>query len=144
MSKQKKMAIFGLIAMFVGLLLPIIHSPNMGNLNYVDYITEGEISGLIMLFLLGISLILVFAKKYKYLLFTGISSVGVMAFTLIQLQILISNAKRGIYAEISTNPFVGLADIYQDSFQLQWGLAVLFIGSVLLMVSATISNKKND
>ncbi len=130
------MAISGLIMMFIGLFFPIIHSPNMGNLNYIDYITEGEISGLMMLFLLSISLGIIIAKKYKGLLFTGISSVGVMAFTLIQLQILISNAKRGIYTEISTNPFVGLADIYQDSFQLQWGLAVLFIGSVLLIMSA--------
>ncbi|HIL41898.1 MAG TPA: hypothetical protein EYG35_00750 [Gammaproteobacteria bacterium] len=130
------MAISGLIMTFIGLFFPIIHSPNMGNLNYIDYITEGEISGLMMLFLLSISLGIIIAKKYKGLLFTGISSVGVMAFTLIQLQILISNAKRGIYTEISTNPFVGLADIYQDSFQLQWGLAVLFIGSVLLIMSA--------
>jgi hypothetical protein len=136
MDRQQKMAISGLIMTFIGLFFPIIHSPNMGNLNYIDYITEGEISGLMMLFLLSISLGIIIAKKYKGLLFTGISSVGVMAFTLIQLQILISNAKRGIYTEISTNPFVGLADIYQDSFQLQWGLAVLFIGSVLLIMSA--------
>jgi hypothetical protein len=142
MGTQQKMAIFGLIATFIGLFLPIIHSPNMGNLNYIDYITEGEISGLIMLFLLGISLGLIIAQKYKGLLFTGVASICVVVFTLIQLQILISNAKRGIYAEISTNPFIGLIDIYQDSFQLQWGLVVLFVGAVLLIVSATISNNK--
>ena len=141
MGTQQKMAIFGLIATFIGLFLPIIHSPNMGSLNYVDYITETEISGLIML-LLGVSLGLIIAQKYKGLLFTGVASICVVVFTLIQLQILISNAKRGIYAEISTNPFIGLIDIYQDSFQLQWGLVVLFVGAVLLIVSATISNNK--
>jgi dolichyl-phosphate-mannose--protein O-mannosyl transferase len=140
MSKQQKMAIFGLIFIFVGLFSPIIYSPNMGNLNYVDYITEGEISGLMMLFLLGVSFGLVVARKYKGLLFTGVVSIGVMVFTLIQLQALISNAKRGIYTEISTNPFVGLADIYQDSFQLQWGFAVLLVGATLLIVSYTISD----
>jgi|SaaInlStandDraft_5_1057022.scaffolds.fasta_scaffold07141_3 hypothetical protein len=141
MGKQQKMAVFGLIVMFIGLFLPIVHSPNMGSLNYVDYITETEVSGLIMLFLLVVSLVLIIAQKYKGLLFTGMTSIGVMAFTLVQLQTLISNAKLGIYTEISANPFVGLADIYQDSFQLQWGLVVLFVGSVLLIMSARKNNE---
>ena len=94
-----------------------------------------------MLFLLVVSLVLIIAQKYKGLLFTGMTSIGVMAFTLVQLQTLISNAKLGIYTEISANPFVGLADIYQDSFQLQWGLVVLFVGSVLLIMSARKNNE---
>ena len=137
------MAVFGLITILIGLLLPIIYSPNMGNISYIDYIVEGEISGLIMLFLLITSLGIAIAKKYKVLLFTGIANIGVMMFTLIQLQVLISNAKHGIYTEISTNPFVGLADIYQDSFQLQFGLLVLLVGSVLLIFSAIKSSGKN-
>jgi hypothetical protein len=137
------MAVFGVISTFVGLFLPIIHSPNMGSLNYVDYITETEISGLIMLFLLLTSIGLVIAQKYKGLLFIGIASIGVMVFTLIQLQVLISNAKSGIYTEISTNPFIGLVDIYEDLFQLQWGLAVLLVGAILLIMSANKSNSKN-
>jgi len=138
-----QMAVFGVISTFVGLFLPIIHSPNMGSLNYVDYITETEISGLIMLFLLLTSIGLVIAQKYKGLLFIGIASIGVMVFTLIQLQVLISNAKSGIYTEISTNPFIGLVDIYEDLFQLQWGLAVLLVGAILLIMSANKSNSKN-
>ena len=71
------------------------------------------------------------------------TSIGVMVFTLVQLQVLISNAKSGIYTEISTNPFIGLVDIYEDLFQLQWGLAVLLVGAILLIMSANKSNSKN-
>jgi heme/copper-type cytochrome/quinol oxidase subunit 2 len=137
-----QIASIGLIAMFIGLFLPIVYIPIMGDISYVNYITEKRIDGLLMLLLVVSSFILIVANKYKGLLFTGMASIGVMAFTLTELLKKISNAKHNLNADLALadNPFRGLADMVVNSVQLQWGWAILFIGAVLLIVSYTISD----
>ena len=117
----------------------------MGDISYVDYITEKRIDGLLMLLLVASSFVLIVAGKYKGLLFTGIASIGVMAFTLTELLKKISNAKHNLNADLALadNPLRGLAEMVVNSFQLQWGWSILFVGAVLLIVSSTISSNQN-
>jgi len=140
-----QIASIGLIAMFIGLFLPIVYIPITGDISYVDYITEKRIDGLLMLLLVVFSFILIVASQYKGLLFTGIASIGVMAFTLTELLKKISNAKHNLNADLALadNPLRGLAEMVVNSFQLQWGWSILFVGAVLLIVSATISSNKD-
>ena len=49
--------------------------------------------------------------------------------------------KKQMELELADNPFRDLADIALQSVQLQWGWALLIVGSVLLIVSAAMKDK---
>lgn len=48
----------------------------------------------------------------------------------------VNDMKTNMDRELAGNPFRGFADMAVQSFQLQWGWAVLIIGSCLMIVSA--------
>jgi hypothetical protein len=85
-----------------------------------------------------VSLVLVLAKKYKGLWLTGLGSMAVMAFTFINFQMKMSEAKAQMETKLAGNPFRGLADIAMQSVQLQWGWALLIVGAALVIASAAI------
>ena len=116
--------------------MPFVSVPIMGNINYF----QGE--GKIVLVLAVVSFVLVMVKKYKGLWFTGLGSLGIMLFTFINFQSIISKAKADIESELSGNIFFrGLADLAIQSFQLQWGWALLVLGAALVIASAAMKDE---
>jgi len=113
----------------------------MGNMNYFQ---NGKGDGTIVLILAVISLVLVLAKKYKGLWFTGIGSLGIMLFTFINFQSKMSQAKADMESELAGNPFRGLADVAMQSVQLQWGWALLIVGAALVIASAAMKDETQE
>ncbi len=110
----------------------------MGDINYFR---NGKGDGVIILLFAAISLFLVLSERFKMLWLTGIASIGVMLFTLYNFSSKLSQVKSKMEADLSDNPFRGLADTAMQSVQLEWGWAVLFVGVGFLFASATLSEK---
>ena len=132
---KQLLGLIGSAVLFVGVFAPIVSIPIMGNMNYFQ---NGKGDGAIILVLAVISLILVLLKKFKGLWFTGLGSMGIMAFTFINFQINLANARTQMETELVGNPFRGIADMAMQSVQIQWGWALLIVGAVLVIVSAAI------
>jgi hypothetical protein len=132
------LGIIGSIVLFIGVFTPIVSVPIMGNMNYFQ---NGKGDGTIVLVLAVISLVLVLAKKYKGLWFTGTGSLGVMLFTFINFQSKMSQAKADMESQLAGNPFRGLADMAMQSVQLQWGWALLIVGAALVIASAAMKDR---
>lgn len=141
MNTKQVLGLIGSIILFIGVFTPIVSVPIMGNMNYFQ---NGEGDGTIVLVLAVISLILVLAKKYKGLWFTGIGSLGVMLFTFINFQSEMSQAKADMESELAGNPFRGLADMAMQSVQLQWGWALLIVGAALVIASAAMKEEVSE
>lgn len=140
MDKKQVTGLIGSIVLFIGVFAPIVSVPIVGNMNYFQ---NGKGDGTIVIVLAVISLILTLSKKYKGLWFTGLGSLGVMAFTFINFQMRMSEAKSHMERELAGNPFRELADLAIQSVQLQWGWALLIVGASLVIAAAAIKDDVN-
>lgn len=135
MGTKQILGLIGSIVLFTGVFTPILSIPIMGNITYLQ---NGKSEGTIVLVLAVVSLILVLAKKYKGLWFTGLGSAAVIALTFFNFQMKMSDMKAKMGANLAGNPFKGLADMAMQTVQLQWGWALLVVGAGLVIASAAI------
>lgn len=138
MSTKQKLGLIGSIILFVGVFMPIISLPMIGNVNYFN---NGKGDGTIILILAVISFVLVLSKNYKWLWFTGLGSLGMLLFTFVTFQLGMSKAKAVIEAKLEGNVFRGLTDMSMQSFQIQWGWALLIVGAALVVASASLKEE---
>lgn len=131
------LSIVGSIILFIGVFMPVVSAPIVGNLNYFQ---NGKGDGIIIIGLALVSILLTLGKKYSGLWVTGLGALGVLGYTYYNINSKMSAAKDMVDKELVGNPFRGLADIAMQSFQIQWGWAILIIGAVLV-ISAAISGK---
>jgi stage V sporulation protein K len=133
MESRQIVGLTGALVIFIGVFTPIVSVPTVG---YMNYFQNGKADGVIILGLAVVSFLLLLAKQYRGLWFTGLASLGVLAFTFINLQIKISEIKNKLVAELFGNPLRGLADLAVQSVRIQWGWALLTIGSILILWAA--------
>ncbi len=140
MGTKQLLGLIGSIALFVGVFAPIVSVPIMGNMNYFQ---NGKGDGTLVLVLAVASFILVLSKTTfdAGLLFTGLGSMAVLAFTFINFRMKMSEVEAQMETELAGNPFRGLADMAMQSVQLQWGWALLIVGAALVIASAAIEEK---
>ena len=111
--------LLGSAMLFIGVFVPLISIPTMENMSYL--LCSKKIDVIIALGLATMSFILVLAKKFKALWFTGIVSLCLTIVAFIHFRI--------------WRPHI--ADI-----QFEWGWALLIIGSALIIVSAAMESFK--
>jgi hypothetical protein len=138
MVKKQVLGLIGSIILFLGVFMPIISVPIIGNINYFQ---NGKGDGTIIIILAAVSLILVLSKKYKGLWFTGFGSLAVLVFTFINFQTRMSRARFELQLELADNPFASLEELALQSVQLQWGWAVLIVGAALLIAAVAIKEE---
>lgn len=136
-STPKLLGIAGSIILFIGVFMPIVSAPIVGNLNYFQ---NGKGDGIVIIGLALVSILLTLGNKYSGLWVTGLGSLGVLGFTYYNINSKMSAAIEMMDKELAGNPFRGLVDIALQGFQIQWGWAILIIGAVLV-ISAAISGK---
>lgn len=134
-GREKQLGIIGSIVLSIGVFTPIVSVPIVGSLNYFN---NGRGDGAILLVLAVVSLALTFREEYKWLWVTGLSSVGLISVGFLGLLIQISEVKASMDRELEGNPFRGLADAVIQSFQIQWGWGILFIGAGLIIAAAVL------
>lgn len=131
---------------FIGVFLPFVRVPIFGNINYFR---NGQGDGAILLiFVLG-TLLFIFINKMKWLWATGAGSAATLLFTFYNLyekMSEISAHQEEIKQSLAGNPFAGMAapilDAVQQSIQLDFGVPVLIIGTLLIFVSAFLNIRK--
>ena len=138
MSTKQYLGLIASILLLIGVFVPIVSVPFVGDMNYFQ---NGKGDGVFILILAIVSLISIFAKKYKALWLTGPGSLAILIFTFSNFQVRMADVKKQMELELADNPFRDLADIALQSVQLQWGWALLIVGSVLLIVSAAMKDK---
>jgi len=138
MSSRQLIALLGSIVLFVGVFMPIVSVPIMGNLNYFQ---NGKGDGVIVLALATVSAIAAARQRYQVLWLTGGGCLAVLGFTFVNLQSSLAAAKGEMEQQLAGNPFRGLADAALGSIQLQWGWALLIVGAVLLVVAAAMKGR---
>jgi hypothetical protein len=140
-KNRQLLGILGSAILFVGVFLPIVRLPVVGDMNYFQ---NGRGDGVIVLVLSIVSLVLVLIRSYRELWTTALGSAAVLAFTFFNLQSTISEGKRQMESDLKDNPFRGLADLAMQSVQLQWGWAALIIGVALLISVAAMRDAADE
>ncbi len=137
MNIKQLLGILGSAILFIGVFLPILSLPIVGNINYFR---NGEGDGVFVLVLAVLSLILTITKNYKFLWATGGGSIGMMLFTYYTFYSEMSKQRASLETDLAGNPFKGLAEAMMQSVQVQWGVAVMIIGAALILAAAIIKN----
>lgn len=137
---KKTIGLAGCGLLVIGVFLPIVKLPFGGSINYFY---NGHGDGVLVLVLAAISLIAILVNKYKMLFLTSIASLALMIFTLVNFTSNLELSREEIKNSLDGNPFAGIADSMMQSAQIEWGWIVLIIGSLLLLFSAILNNKKN-
>lgn len=141
-SKKKQMlGLIGSSVLFIGVFAPIVRVPIIGSMNYFQ---NGNGDGVLVLILAIVSFVLVLMKKYQGLWYTGLGSLGILLFSFINFQMKLSNMKAEMESTLTDNPFRGFADVAMQSVQLDWGWALLILGSVLVVASAASKESSNS
>jgi hypothetical protein len=141
MTKRQLLGIIGSAILFIGVFMPIVKLPVVGEMNYFH---NGRGEGVIILALAVTSFVFVLIRWYRQLWITSLGSAAVLAFTFFNFQSKMSQATRQMETELKDNPFRGLADLAVQSVQLQWGWAVLVIGIAFLIVVAAMKDTDDD
>lgn len=134
---SKVLGIIGSLVLFLGVFTPIIRLPIVGSLNYFR---NGSGDGVIVIIMAIFSLFFIFKEKPAKLFWTASGSLATIIFTLLYFKWKMYKMKTEMNASLAGNPFRGLADLAQNSIQIEWGWIVLVFGTGLLFLSA-ISNK---
>ena len=116
MRTKQITGLLGSVALFIGVFVPLISIPTIENVNYFTCSKKSDV--MITLVLAIMSFILVLAKKFKALWFTGLLSLG-MTFTM----------------------FINF-QMWTPNVQFKWGCALLIIGPALIIVSAAMESFK--
>ena len=140
-SRRKKLGIAGSLLLIIGLFTPVVNASITGkfysNLNY--FYLNGKADGVILFALAIISLFFVFKSKYRGLFITSGLSLLVMMFTFINFHLKRLARKEELEAINMKHSFQFVSDATiqsLQSFQLQWGAVLLFIGVSLIFYSA--------
>ena len=104
----------------------------------MTFFNNGQGDGVFVLLLAVISLVLTIRRRYGWLWVTGLLTLGLLLFTFVNLQSRISEAQTKMQSNLTGNAFKGIASAAMQSVQIQWGWAVLVVGSTLIIAAATI------
>jgi len=130
MSNKKIVGLAGSICLALGTFAPIISVP-FSTLNYVN---NGSGDGIFVLFLAAVSAIAILISSYRFLWFTGITSLALIAMTFFSLSSKISGIQERVRSDLAGNPFRGIGILMTHTVQFQWGWLPLIVGGVLIIV----------
>jgi AAA+ superfamily predicted ATPase len=133
MESRQIVGLTGALVLFIGVFTPIVSIPTVG---YINYFQNEKFDGVIILSLAVVSFVLLLARLYRTLWFTGFASLGVLLFTFMKLQIRIAEIKEKVGAELADKRSPGLADWAMRSVQIEWGWPVLTIGAAFILWTA--------
>jgi hypothetical protein len=130
---RQVIGLIGASILFIGTFAPIVSMPVVGSQNYFQ---NGKGDGTILIGLAVISALLTLLKKYEGLWLTSALSLGLLAFTFLNLQAKITGMEASMKADLVDNPFAAIGNVMLQSIQLQWGWAVLVVGALFLVAAA--------
>ncbi len=141
MTRRQIVAIIGSVLLIVGVFIPIISAPIWGSINFFR---NGHGDGTIIFGLGIVSLVLALLDFCGWLFLTGLGSLLLTVIDLVRIIEALSDAKGQLHALLAGNMFQGLADVALDTIQLQWGWAVIVLGSIVVIAGAAIPDAREE
>lgn len=135
-----RLGVAGPLLLLLGAFLPILRVPFVGAQNYVQ---NGQGDGMLIVALAVVSLLLVLAKKPRWLIGTGGLAGLLVGMTFLRLLSALNEMERSVEQELAGNPFRGLADVALQGVGLEWGWVVLFAGVVTTLAAGAIHQDVN-
>lgn len=135
------LGIIGAILIIIGIFVPIMHVPIVGNIIFWDY--EYHV-GKILLIITAIALIMILLRQLQWLWFFGLTNLIIIIGSLIYCNYKMDQGKAELASDLAENPFRGLADIALESIEYQWGWGLLMAGAILMIACSFIGRQKYD
>jgi hypothetical protein len=130
-SRKQIIGFIGAAVLAVGVFMPLLTAPYIGTINFFK---NGSGDGIYILLIVAISVIIILARRYRWLYLTGIVSLLIIGINFLDFMSRISQ----LTTQLKDNMF---GEWYSTSIQMQWGWAVLVIGALLLIVAAWIKDE---
>ena len=92
---------------FVGVFLPILRVPIVGNINYFS---NGHGDGAIVLALAVASVVLALKRLFAWIAVAALPSLALLVATFVRVRTLIAEMHTSLESQLSDNPFKGLAE----------------------------------
>ena len=127
---RQSLGIAGAIVLALGVFAPIVRLPFVGTVNYF---ANGDGDGAIVLLLAAVAAGLILAKKYRLVLVPASLSLGMIAYTFINIQTQLHKTKAALD---SVRILRGLGALAAQAVQFQWGWVVMLVGVALLGAAA--------
>jgi hypothetical protein len=139
-SLPRILGMLGGVTLMLGVFLPVVSVPIMGNLNYFQ---NGKGDGVIVLVLALAGLWMTSRKAFKLLLLPGFGILLMLGYTFVALQSRLSSMRAEMEKSLAGNPFRGIADAAMNGVQIQWGWAVLALGAGLFLAAAIRASRES-
>ncbi len=135
-DKQFLLGLVGSVALCVGVFAPLLSAPIVGSQNL--FANSQEMGGIVLL--TGVaSLGVVLVKKYEALWLTGLGGLAMTVLAFLNFY----KEKKQIKLDSQDDPyFAEAASAMADILQIEWGWAVLLVGSILLIACAAIHDER--
>jgi uncharacterized protein YjbI with pentapeptide repeats/type II secretory pathway pseudopilin PulG len=127
------LGILGSILLFLGTFAPVVSFPIIGSINFLK---NGTGDGAILIALSIASVFLILRRMYQWVWLSGLGALAIISLNFIFLQVKLSEIQLRMQNELAGNPFRGIADLAVQSIRLEWGWAILLIGSGLIITAA--------
>lgn len=143
-TKQQICGIVGAVLLAIGLFLPVVNIPLLGDRNfyevgnfngYLDYSLTGISYGIMGLALA--SILLSVLNYCKGLFIVGLIAIGVFALTLKQFKEL----EKSLHDDVATNFIMSITNTTVGEGNLRWGWVVLFAGALVLIVASFLKSQ---
>jgi hypothetical protein len=147
LTKQQIAGIVGAALLVIGLFLPIVNVPLMGDRNFfevgnfngaLDYSLNGIAYGVIALAVA--SMLLAFLNYCSGLRITGLIAIGVFALTLKQF----NDLSKNLHDNEVSNFIMNVTGTTVDENNLRFGWIVLFTGAVTLIVASFLRSQPKE
>ena len=126
MNQSRSIALLGAGLMFLGAFMPVVSLPLVGQVNYFQ---NGRGDGAFILLLASATALLAGFRLTRYVLWTGLAALALLAYSFVRLQAAIADMRTRIDTELADNPFRDLAEAAVGAVQIQWGWAVLVVAA---------------
>jgi len=140
-DNSKVIAFVGAGLLAIGAFLPLVRVPKMGTISYIG---NGSGDGIVILVLAAAAAGLAMAGRTKHVIWPGLASLALIAFTYFRLQSRLGEARAKLRAEVGDNPFGGLADVATSSIQMEYGWAVLVIGALTMVAAGAMAWRRRS
>lgn len=123
----------GAALLLVGVVAPFISLPMGGSQNYIDFV---EIDGYVVLAMAIVAAFGVLLRWWFVVGTAGVISLLMVGYSFFTFQSRKSGVLADARSELEGNPFAGLVEVSIGAVSLSWGVALLVIGSALLIGAA--------
>jgi hypothetical protein len=136
---RQSLGIAGVVVLALGVFAPIVRLPFVGSINYF---ANGQGDGAVVLALAAAAAVLVLMKQYRLVLVPAGLSLGLIAYTFIDIQTRLHHAREALDSAGNLfRPLRGLGALAVEAVQLQWGWVAMLIGVALLGAAALMTQE---